>query len=127
MKGKTTNPTKHADCFTSDTPGSPACFLPVFPINKIIVGVAAIKFVCVALNSTSSVIVDACETTISILEAIKAVNDSIISTNDSIIFTTETIIDGTPTIISGAQIVVSGMEIIISGTETIICGRLKTK
>jgi|SRR2546426_3611652 len=115
MKGKTTNPTKHADCSTSDTPGSPASFLPAFPFNVIIVGIAAINGVCVAVNSTSSVIVDECETNISIPEAIKDVNDSIFST-------TETIIDGAPAIIPGAQIVLSGTEIIISGRETIMCG-----
>ena|SRR5438034_1185862 len=106
MKGKTTNPTKHADCSTSDTPGSPASFLPAFPFNVIIVGIAAINGVCVAVNSTSSVIVDECETNISIPEAIKDVNDSIFST-------TETIIDGAPAIIPGAQIVLSGTEIIL--------------
>src|SRR5439155_105266 len=85
--------------------------------NEIIVGIAAIKFVCVAINSTSSLIVDECERTISIPEAINAVNDSIFCM-------TETIIDATPAIISGTQIIVSVMEMIISGTETIICAFL---
>ena len=93
---------------------------PVFPFDGIIAGIAAINSVCVAVNSTSSLIVDECERTISILEAINAVNDSIFPTM-------QTIIDGTSAIISGAQIVISGMEIIISGTEMIICARLRTK
>ncbi len=114
MKGKRTNRTKRADRFTSDTVLS-ASFLPVFPFNVIIVGIAAINCVCVAINSTSLLIVDECETGISILEGNKAVTDSIFCT-------TETIVDRTPAITSGAQILVSGMEIIISGTETIIWG-----
>src|SRR5438876_11994149 len=77
MKEKTAIQTKHADCFRSNTPGSPASFLPVFPFNGTIVGIAAINSVCAAVDSTSSLIVDDCETSISILEAIHAVNDSI--------------------------------------------------
>src|SRR5437867_1751005 len=127
MKGKTTNPTKHAHCATSGTPFLPACFLPLFAFNVIIVRMAAINSVCVAVNSTSSLMVDECETSIFIPDAINSVNDSIFST-------TETILDGTPTITSGAQIVVSGMEIIISameiiisGPETIICGTTRNQ
>src|SRR5213594_1009728 len=103
MKEKTAIQTKHADCFRSDTPGSPASFLPVFPFNGTIVGIAAINSVCAEVNSTSTLIVDECERTISILKAINALNDSIFST-------TETIIGGTLPIISGAHIVISGTE-----------------
>src|SRR5437867_3709585 len=118
MKGKTTNPTKHAHCATSGTPFLPACFLPLFAFNVIIVRMAAINSVCVAVNSTSSLMVDECETSILIPDAINSVNDSIFST-------TETILDGTPTITSGAQIVVSGMETIICTTD-IVLSKLNT-
>ena len=108
MKGKT----KPADSFTSNTPGLPASFPPVFPFDEIIVTINSSPF---AIISTSSAIVDDCERSISIPWAIKGVNESIISA-------IETIIPGTPAITSRAQIVVSEMQTIVSITETLISG-----
>src|SRR5439155_21249977 len=61
MKGKTTIQTKPADSFTSNTPGLPASFPPVFPFDEIIVTINSSPF---AIISTSSAIVDDCERSI---------------------------------------------------------------
>ena len=111
MKGKTTIQTKPADSFTSNTPGLPASFPPVFPF-EIIVTINSSPF---AIISTSTAIVDDCERSISIPWAIKGVNESIISA-------IETIIPGTPAITSRTQIVVCEMQTIVSITETLISG-----
>ena len=112
MKGKTTIQTKLAESFTSNTPGLPASFPPVFSFDEIIVTINSGPF---AIISTSSAIVDDCERSISIPWAIKGVNESIISA-------IETIIPGTPAITSRAQIVVCEMQTIVSITETLISG-----
>src|SRR5207249_6264266 len=110
MKGKTTIQTKLAESFTSNTPGLPASFPPVFSFDEIIVTINSGPF---AIISTSSAIVDDCERSISIPWAIKGVNESIISA-------IETIIPATPAITSRAQIVVSETQTIVSIMETVI-------
>src|SRR5437667_4989681 len=112
MKGKTTIQTKLAESFTSNTPGLPASFPPVFSFDEIIVTINSGPF---AIISTSSAIVDDCERSISIPWAIKGVNESIISA-------IETIIPATPAITSRAQIVVSEIQTIVSITETVTSG-----
>src|SRR5437867_1746796 len=63
MKGKRPRQTKHADCFTSDTPLSSVSVPPVFPFDMTIV---TINSVSLTIISTSSLIVDDCETSISL-------------------------------------------------------------
>src|SRR5881396_2406844 len=137
MKGKTTNQTKHADCFTSDTPVSAASIPPVFPFDRTIV---PINSVSLTIISISSAIVDDCETSISISSAINSVNDSVFSAPGTIIRAASaiivmlqrtisqphTIIDATPAIIFSSQIIVSEVQIIISALETVISGDHQT-
>src|SRR2546422_11630204 len=89
MKGKRPRQTKHADCFTSDTPLSSVSVPLVFPFDKTIV---AINSVSLTIISTSSIIVDDCETSISIPSTIKSINDSIFSVTEMIIRATSPII-----------------------------------
>jgi len=79
MKGKTTIQTKLADSFTSNTPGSPASFPPVFPFDEIVVGFVTINSASLSILSTSSAIVDECEGCVFTLSAITAINESILS------------------------------------------------
>src|SRR6266581_7548363 len=137
MKGKTTNQTKHADCFTSDTAVSAPSIPPVFPFDRTVV---PINSVSLTIISISSAIVDDCETSISISSAINSVNDSVFSASGTIIRATsaiivllqrtislpDAIIDATPAIIFGSQIIVSEMPIIIFTTETLISGDHQT-
>src|SRR5438552_15426275 len=130
MKAKTTNQTKHADCFTSHTP-SAASIPPVFPFDRTVV---PINCVSLTIISMSSAIVDDCETSISISPAINSVNDSVFSASGTInraasaiivmlqrtTSPPHTIIDATPAIIFGLQIIVSEVQIIVSAIETVI-------
>src|SRR5437762_4135494 len=115
MKGKTTIQTKLADSFTSNTPGSPASFPPVFPFDEIVVGFVTINSASLSILSTSSAIVDECEGCVFTLSAITAINESILSAM-------ETIASGTAVVASGAQIIVSAMQTIVSIVETVISG-----
>ena len=131
MKGRTTNPTKHTDCFTSDTTLSPASSPPVFPFDETVVTTDSVSS---TIMSTSSVIVAGCERSISIRSVIKPVNDSIVSAAETInratpaiIFVLQrtiprpnTVVDATPTIIGRSQITVCGAQTIIFVTETVI-------
>src|SRR5438093_4405941 len=111
MKGKRPRQTKHADCFTSDTPLSSVSVPPVFPFDKTIV---TMNSVSLTIISTSSIIVDDCET-------------SIIRATSPIIFVPQitiplphTIIAATATLIVGSPRTISEPPIIISVTETVI-------
>ena len=92
--------------------------------------------VSLTIFSTSSVIVDDCETSISIPSAINSVHDSIFSATETIIRGTSaivvmlqrtislphTIIDATPAIVFASRIIVSEAQTIISEPETVIFG-----
>ena len=137
MKAKTTNQTKHADCFTSDTPVWAASIPPVFPFDRTVV---PINCVSLTIISMSSAIVDDGETTISISSAINSVNDSVFSAAGTIIRPASaiivmlqrtislphTIIDAIPAIIFASQIIVSEVQIIIPAIETVISGGHQT-
>src|SRR6266487_1122175 len=137
MKAKTTKQTKHADCFTSDTPVSAPSIPPVFPFDRTVV---PINSVSLTIISISSAIVDDCETSISISSAINSVNDSVFSASGTSIRAASaiivilqrtislphTIIDATPAIIFGSQIIVSEVQIIISALETVMSGDHQT-
>src|SRR5437879_5243381 len=131
MKGRTTNPTQHADCFSSDTTLSPASSPPVFPFAETVVTTDSVSSTII---STSSVIVAGCEKSISIHSVINPVNDSIFSAAETInratpaiIFVLQrtiplptTVVDATPTIIGRSQVTISEAQAIIFVTETVI-------
>src|SRR6266702_1430424 len=103
MRGMTTNQTKHADGFTSDTPVWAASIPPVFPFDRTVV---PINWVNDSVFSASGTIIRAASAIIVILQRT--------------ISLPHTIIDATPAIIFASQIIVSEAQITISAMETVI-------
>src|SRR6266550_3752356 len=119
MKAKTTNQTKHADCFTSDTPVWAASIPPVFPFDRTVV---PINCVSLTIISMSSAIVDDCETSISISPAIIFGLQIIVSEVQIIVSAIETVISSDHQTTSNQGVPDGSQEITISVPETIIGG-----
>src|SRR5207249_2889599 len=126
MKGSRPRQTKHVDCFTSDTPLSSVSVPPVFPFDKTNV---TINSVSLTIISTSSILVDHCETIISVEPQIAAnqlvpdgSDEIIISAREIIICGAETIMSVLHIIISQTKAIISKRILVIDGPSTIICG-----